>query len=84
MIPSYMFYQLNSFSVGGWVKQVFAKTYEPLNSKFGGTPLPVAPTQNRVCLAPPNHTFILPPIYKVRVYYNFKNSLIIHEQITQS
>jgi hypothetical protein len=43
MIPSYMFYQLNSFSVGGWVKQVFAKTYEPLNSKFGGTPLTCGP-----------------------------------------
>jgi hypothetical protein len=59
--------------VGDWVKQIFARTYEPLNSKFGGTP-PICsfPTQNRVCLAPPNHTFILPPIYKLRVYHNLQ------------
>jgi hypothetical protein len=52
--------------VGGWVKQIFARTCEPLNSKFGGTlPTCSSPTQNRVCLAPPNHTFILPPIYNL-------------------
>jgi hypothetical protein len=40
MIPSYIF---ETVFVGGWVKQIFTRTYEPLNSKFGGTPLPVAP-----------------------------------------
>jgi hypothetical protein len=29
--------------VGGLEKQIFARTYEPLNSKFGGHSLPVAP-----------------------------------------
>jgi hypothetical protein len=35
MIPSYM-YMFEAVVVGGWVKQIFARTCEPLNSKFGG------------------------------------------------
>jgi hypothetical protein len=59
--------------VGGLVKQIFARTYEPLDSKFGGTPPTCSsPTKNWVCLAPPNHTFILLPIYKLRVYHNLQ------------
>ena len=60
--------------VGGWVKQIFARTYEPLNSKFGGTPPTCSfPTGNRVCLAPPNHTFIL----ICNVIYKFKTLNIL-------
>jgi hypothetical protein len=40
MIPSYMF---EIAFVGGWVKQILARTYEPLDSNFGEHPLPVAP-----------------------------------------
>jgi hypothetical protein len=46
--------------VGGWVKQIFARTYELLDSKFWGTPPSVAPptkiefvwpTQPHICSA---------------------------------
>ena len=57
--------------VGGWVIQIFARTYEPLDSKLGGAPPPVAPpTRIEFVCGPPNHTLILPPIYKLRVYHN--------------
>jgi hypothetical protein len=70
MIPSYMFW--NSFC--GWLGET--NLCQNLRaSKFkiwGDTPTCSSPIQNRVCLAPPNHTFILPPIYKLRVYHNLQ------------
>jgi hypothetical protein len=50
MIPTVTCFE--TIFVGGWVKKIFARTYEPLNSKFGGHPLPVA--------SPPGIEFVWP------------------------
>ena len=72
MIPSYMF--LNSFC--GWLhgRNKSLPERKSLSNFFGNMHPLAPPTQNRVCpvFLPPNHTFILPPVRKLRVYHNLQ------------